>query len=798
MFRPNVTPEVFHELVSLISRGLKVYFLTHDPEVEELVQRHPLLEKAIHGELLRSFLVAYEEMYAELEWTVLDGRVADEDKHWLDYFSRASAFNWEQYELEHWPEGQHLIVKAGAGTGKTTVMLDRIMYLKHRNPHLPLKSFVMLTFTNEAAQHMKQRLLKRLAAYYECTRQQKYLTWIEEAGEWFIGTIHSFAHQMLKENGLSFGFLKPPNIRSFTYEKKRLIEKWFDHFAVAHPEKAQPFRFVPQYVIVSAIYQLMEKIEQKSLHIDEIVSIDYGEDELGAHELLKEVITHVQKELSEWKKARQEMELHDLISQLKPLMRTTSATVKLTYLMVDEFQDTDEVQIQFFVWLLQWTGAAIFAVGDVKQSIYRFRGAEYTAFNQLVEQLEQLGQTVVSVSLRKNYRSEPQLLQKMDRLFSQWAKWVDRFSYNAEDRLLPALERSNEEPIGLFFPLLDDAELKVLLKQLEGQDVAILVRSNRQVDEIASRCERLGFFVAAKRQGRFFRTLPVREFYLLVRRFTHPFVWRDRYLFHWSSYGQQQVTVPQVLEEFRPDHVSIAELLQPFDQFPDVENQLLHQSAIDVLEQLVWRLKPDLRYAWRLFATLKQNSDADEETIRREVSFRRQEYVMNLEHLFYLLKKEFGRYPVSLYELEQYLAIQMASNTEETELRLPSAEHHWIKVMTVHQAKGLEFDIVILPYTDHAFVHSHGTRVLLRQDDGRWKLGYQFRWKHHRIVNSHMQGLEKEEEKEIIGEETRLLYVAMTRAKKAVYAVGTDHSPRGTVSSWKWLLTKEVGTGVSS
>lgn len=788
---------MIEELVNFIRLGIKVYFVSTDPAVEELENEHPLLEKAGKGELLRRFLVKYDHRYADLEWTAYDGDVAEDEAHWLEYFSTAGAFNLEQYRLEHWPEGQHLIVTAGAGTGKTTVMLDRVMYLKHRHPHLPLKRMVMLTFTNEAAQHMKERLMKRLAAYYECTRKRVYLTWIEEAGEWFIGTIHSFAHQIIKEEGASLGFPSPPKIRSFAHEKKRLIEKWFDRYAVEHPDKVEPFRYIPFYVIVNGIYHLMEKMEQKSLHEEEMADADYGEDEWAAQDLLKYVIGHVQQELHEWKKERQEMELHDLLRRLKPLMRQRPSAVPVTYLLVDEFQDTDEVQIQFFLWLLQWTGAVIFAVGDVKQSIYRFRGAEYTAFRQLAEQLERRGEPVERVSLRKNYRSEPRLLSQMDRMFAHWATVVDRFSYSSADRLIPAKDESVEEPVGLFFPRLDDAELKVLLKQLEGKDVAILVRSNRQVEEMAERCERLGFFVAAKRKGRFFRTLPVREFYLLVRRFTHPAVWRDRYLFHLSSYGQRQVSLPQVLLEYRPDRMGIADLLQPYDRFPEAESRLRHYSAIDVLEQLVRQLKPDERYARRLFAWLKENSEADEETMRREVAFRRQEYAMNLEHLFYLLKKEFGRYPVSLFELEKYLAIQMGSNTTETELRPPDAEHHWIKVMTVHQAKGLEFDYVLLPYTDDPFVRSHGTRVILQKNGDRWQVGYHFQWKDRRIVNSHMKAMEEDEEKEMIGEETRLLYVALTRAKKAVYAVGTDHSRRGSVSSWRSLLVKEVVADVS-
>ena len=67
-------------------------------------------------------------------------------------------FNIAQYKVEHCKEDEHIVVQASAGTGKTKVMVDRIMYLMHTVPDLHMSDIYMITFTNDATNHMNQRL----------------------------------------------------------------------------------------------------------------------------------------------------------------------------------------------------------------------------------------------------------------------------------------------------------------------------------------------------------------------------------------------------------------------------------------------------------------------------------------------------------------------------------------------------------------------------------------------------------------------------------------------------------------
>ncbi|MBB6621766.1 UvrD-helicase domain-containing protein, partial [Proteus mirabilis] len=89
------------------------------------------------------------------------------------------AFNAAQYRVEHCAESEHIVVKASAGTGKTTVMIDRILYLMHMVPGLQMSDIYMITFTNEATNQMNRRLQEVLFKKYALTKNKRYLNWLE-------------------------------------------------------------------------------------------------------------------------------------------------------------------------------------------------------------------------------------------------------------------------------------------------------------------------------------------------------------------------------------------------------------------------------------------------------------------------------------------------------------------------------------------------------------------------------------------------------------------------------------------
>lgn len=793
LFYPELHTETQDQIKNLLKQGIKVYFYTFD-DIEDL-KSDAHLEQAMDAGFLRADTVRFDANWDVKPIHICDGQAVNDE--FLRFLDTNCSFNKEQYELEHTGVQKHSIVKAGAGTGKTTTMINRLMYLRHTDETLRFSDMVMITFTNEAAIHMRTKVIEALRYYYELTKDAKYLVWTEEVGNMFIGTIHGFARVFLVTEGEIFGFHRGMDVRGYKHERKRLIEKHIDRFAEMYPDSYQPFRMVPHYQLTYAISQVIEKIDNKSISLDKVITMDFGTDDTTFHFLAKHVVVDVLKELAEMKREDGTLEIADLISSLPNVYsKLQELTMSIRYMFVDEFQDTDEVQVSFVSWLASAYGCQLFAVGDVKQSIYRFRGADYTAFKQLREQLEGYHQQVQEFALQKNYRSARKLLKQFNTLFHKWTKRVAEFQFIDKDELIPGLSDENEE--GIRAISMEKVNLKYLLQRLYKEDSAVLVRSNNGVKKMVSEIEKLGFFCEAAIAGSFFRSVAVREFYILLRRITHPQVAKERFLFHQTVYGENVVTISDLLRNFTSDENFALKLLEHHDRFD--ETMLKNISAVQFLENIIQKCKPHEEHAKRLYHKLRMEFPDNDKTMQQEEArLQMKEYAMNLEYLLYLLKKSFGDFQASLYDLEQYLAFKMATDTEISELKVERHVSHRIKVMTVHKAKGLEFDYVLLPIVNSPFIRDGKTELLLLQEEQAWKMGYRVKWKDKESVNTIYKNSIKGENTETIAEETRLLYVALTRAKKAVYAnTNSVMKGHGRVECWSDLLEDGEHLAVSS
>lgn len=158
--------------------------------------------------------------------TVIDGV---DDSGLIDKLEKiCPEFNAAQYRVEHCDKEENITVQASAGTGKTTVIVDRIMYLMHTVDDLHMSDIHMITFTNDATNQMNVRLQNVLMKRFQLTGQKKYLRWLEEQSQMNISTIHSFAYGMLKEYGISQSFTKGLSINSLKYERRELIKDTVD------------------------------------------------------------------------------------------------------------------------------------------------------------------------------------------------------------------------------------------------------------------------------------------------------------------------------------------------------------------------------------------------------------------------------------------------------------------------------------------------------------------------------------------------------------------------------------------
>jgi DNA helicase-2/ATP-dependent DNA helicase PcrA len=307
-------------------------------------------------------------------------------------------FNPRQIEAIQHVHGPMLVV-AGAGTGKTTVLTERIARLirdKHAEPH----EILALTFTDNAAAEMAKRVRERT----ECSGL-------------LATTFHSYCQGLLLQTQTAFGVLSKEDL--YIYLRQRIRELPLHHFVVArnpgeflsalrdffqrcHDELVSPADFqawvqrLPEYAGELPRVDRNSKMEEMP-----------REEQIARWQEIATVYSRVEEMLAKdnlgsfghmiTRAAR-------LLKEDPELLKTARAHAK--FLLIDEFQDVNLAQIELAE-LLAGPSRNIFAVGDPDQAIYRFRGATEGAFAEFVHRFPQ----TAGVVLQQNQRSRSPILK---------------------------------------------------------------------------------------------------------------------------------------------------------------------------------------------------------------------------------------------------------------------------------------------------------------------------------------------------------------------------------------------------
>jgi len=794
--------------------GIKVIWFSQSvEEVNDIRSDNKSFEKAF---LLMAYTVDIEDSI-----TIVDGENSTDFIEGI-LEKACPLFNSAQYLVEHCKAGEHIVVQASAGTGKTKVMVDRIMYLLHMYPELHLPEMFMITFTNEAAQQMNARLQDAFMTRYELTRDKKYLRWLEEQSQMHISTIHSFAYYLLKQYGIGESFTKNLNIRTFEYERKELIKDAIDEKIDANKSVRNQLG-VPFYRANSIISDYWHKFSQLGVSHKDLVEMDWGEgiDEgsYAFHGIIKDMMKKLDDGYFDIKRKEDSISIDDIMRDLQDVLANgnlPNTDLSMKYLFIDEFQDSDLSQIRVACLLVNILNATLFVVGDVKQSIYRFRGANDRAFFLLKNDMKQLKiKDAIEFTLVNNYRTAQGVLDRLDTYFYTWGrqgildydKAVIPFNLDKGFIKMYPVDGKDEAAEQQIINLVN-RERDLLIKKVEesGKEpteknrVVILTRSNKELNDVGRLLRRARIPISIHRDGFFYASEAVRDFYMMVSSFM--FCDEPKYVFNYllTPYaGDIEPLDLNKMERLSGDYDNLVDYMSHFVEqthWADYHKQLRLKPVMAVFKEMI-----DNEPIIDSFIALnkaKRKAEGYEDDRRDADTFTRaRQYQANLEKLMEILQHNLNGDKVSLYDVYNFLKLNIATNRNETEAKVQSKDDYTsVLCMTVHKSKGLEFDTVIIPFTDENFGGWASTELLI--DPLEKKVGWNYtgdkekkkkRYKYPPMKNTYYDDLKADDIESGEKEGVRVLYVGLTRAiDRLICIVEESKNPM----SWAKLI-EEVG-----
>ena len=597
----------------------------------------------------------------------------------------AERLNEPQREAVLTTEGPVLML-AGAGTGKTAALTARLAHLIATRRAWP-SEILCVTFTNKAAREMRERVGRHIGDAVE--------------GMPWLGTFHSIGARMLRRHAELVGLESNYTIID-TDDQLRLLKQLIRENDL--DEKRWPAR---------QLAGLIDRWKNRGLNPGDL---DAVENEAYANGRGAQFYKLYQDRL----KTLNACDFGDLLLHMLNIFRQHHDVLgqyqqRFKYILVDEYQDTNQVQ---YLWLrlLAQTRKNICVVGDDDQSIYSWRGAEVA--NILKFEKDFPGATVIK--LEQNYRSTPQILAAASGLIDANSERLGKTLWTE----LPAGEKVRI--IGIWDAPEEARRIGEEIERLESEgapldEVAILVRAQYQTREFEDRFIQIGLNYRIVGGFRFYERAEIRDALAYLRTIAQPAddLAFER-IYNQPKRGLGAKTLEAMRRHARRMQAPLAAASLDLCETDELPTRA-RNSLVGLLGQFVhWREMAETVTPSELLRTVLAESGY-EEMLQKD---RSPESAGRLENLTELARamEEYETLGDFLEHVSLVMDNDRASDGEK------------VTIMTMHAAKGLEFDHVFLPGWEEGVFPSQ--RAI---DDG---------------------GLASLEE------ERRLAYVAITRAKR--------------------------------
>ncbi len=551
-------------------------------------------------------------------------------------------------------ENRNMLVLAGAGSGKTRVLVHRIAWLIKAENFSPW-SILAVTFTNKAAREMRSRIEEMLH--------------IPAHGMW-VGTFHGLAHRLLKAHWREAGL--PQNFQILDSDDQlRLVKR------VCRELELDESRWPPKQAMWFINGQKDEGL--RSAHVDVPAGDLFAQTMLQIYRAYETACERAG--MVDF--AELLLRAHELWLQNPEVLRHYQG--RFRQILVDEFQDTNTVQ---YAWLRVLAGAEIpvVAVGDDDQSIYGWRGARI----ENIQRFAQDFQGTRTIRLEQNYRSTQTILQAANGIIAHNFGRLGKELWTAGDA---------GEPISLYAGYNEHDEARYIVEQteqwlLEGNprsSVAILYRSNAQSRVLEEALIRGGLPYRIYGGQRFYERLEIRNalayLRLLLNRGDDAAVER---VINTPPRGIGSKTLETVRECARDRGLTLWLAIAAV-----LEEKLLPARALGALQGFVDLINSlDNRVGEMPLEALAEMAIKESGLLdyhRNEKGEKGQARVENLEELV-SAARQFAPEDSELSPAQQFLdrAALDAGDAQADE------HEDSVQLMTLHSAKGLEFPLVFM------------------------------------------------------------------------------------------------------
>ena len=579
-----------------------------------------------------------------------------------------------------------LLIVAGAGSGKTKVLTSRIAHIIAEKKAFP-NQILAVTFTNKAAKEMQNRVSKILGA--------------SAIGLSWLGTFHSICAKLLRKHASAVNLNSNFTIID-TDDQIRLIKN------ICKAENIDVKQLAPRYVLA-----IIDKWKNKGQYPNEV--------SINSKDVYEKTILPVYKIYQQKLTDLNACDFGDLILHAVKILEKNNDirdiySRNFKYILVDEYQDTNYIQSRWLNLLTQ-ENKNLCCVGDDDQSIYSWRGAEIKNFLEF----DKIYKNTKIIKLEQNYRSSKNILSVASALISNNQNRVGKTLESTKDEgdllKLNCFKNGKDEAIGV------SDEIEQIKKKYSLNNIAILVRAIFQTREFEERFLKIGMPYRILGGIKFYERAEIKDCVAYLRLINQE---KDDLAFERivnnpkRSVGESTIKI--IHENAKENKISLENSARKM-----VTENLIKPKAkigLNSFLDLISKWRNDLKIKKFNHVKLLQillDESGYSAMLKNKKDLENENRLENIKELLSAMK-EFDN-------LESFLDhVSLATSIDQ------DWEGEKINMMTMHAAKGLEFDVVFLPgWEEGLFPHQKS------------------------IEEKGHNGLE---------EERRLAYVGITRAKK--------------------------------